>query len=176
MTDPTNPLTPYRKLGNQIKKSRITSKLDLDEVSEAIEIDEKTLKKIEIGALRPDEDILELLISYLNIGDKEADKLWDLAGYDLSEESDSPAETNLSKGIVMLLTPLNDNRTSYSDFLDVHYDKSGMVLNFKQVSGQNKPVDVAKIGVSYTQAQEIIRTIQRVLYNRQIVEDNKKDK
>lgn len=176
MTDPNNPLTPYKNLGSRIKKSRISSKMDISEVSAAIEIDEKTLKKIELGTLRPDEDVLELLISYLNIADKEADRLWDLAGYDSEGESDMNNLMNLSKGIVMLLSPANDNKTSYSDFLDVHYDKNGMVLNFKQVSGQQKPVDVARIGVSYTQAQEIIRIIQRVLYNRQIVEDNKKDK
>lgn len=175
MSDLNNPLTPYRKLGNQIKKSRITSKLDLSEVSAAIEIDEKTLRKIEIGALRPDEDILELLISYLNIEDKEADKLWDLAGYDESQDSDNSNDELSSKAVIMLLSPLNENKTSYSDFLDVHYDKNGMVLNFKQISGQQKPVDVARIGISYTQAQEIIRTIQRVLYNKQILKDNKKD-
>ena len=174
MSSDNNPINPYKSLGNKIKKSRILNNMELIEVSEAIEIEVNILKKIESGMLRPDEDILELLITYLNIEDNEADKLWELAGYE-SESVEEPKEINLTKGIVMMLSPLVNDKASYSDFLDVHYDKSGIVLHFKQVSGQKKPVDVAKVGVSYSQAQEIIRTIQRVLYNKQIIEDNKKD-
>lgn len=52
------------------------------EVSGAVEIDEKRLKRIEAGIERPAEDILLLLISHFGVADREAVQLWELADYD----------------------------------------------------------------------------------------------
>lgn len=174
-----NPLSPYKTLGNKIRRLRLNSKAKISDLSSAIEIDEKTLKKIESGSIRPDEDILDLIISYLNIEDKDADRLWELAGYDENEDKEIASEENLiQKSLVMLFnsSPSNDQKTLYSDSLDVHYNNTGVVFSFKQAVGQNKSSDVARIGMSWEQAREVNKTLQKVFIARQINPDKSSNK
>jgi transcriptional regulator with XRE-family HTH domain len=161
--------SPYKSLGSKLKTIRQKYSQTVAEVSGAVEIEEKLLAKIEEGIVRPDEEILELLINYFKVQDSDAIKLWSLAGYepDSLEFVDEPIDLgqstagSLPKSIIMLLSL--ESRTLYTDALDIHYDSNGLLFNFKQVVGQSKPVSVAKLGMSYEQAEQVHKTLQKVL-------------
>ncbi|MHB1865202.1 MAG: helix-turn-helix domain-containing protein [Candidatus Saccharimonadales bacterium] len=157
--------TPYKDLGLRLQRLRHKHKRSINEVCGAVEIEESTLHKIEAGVERPAEDLLEQLINHYQMEDTDALRLWSLAGYDTEDlvvdDSDPLVTDMLPKNIIMLLAL--EQRTLYSDSLDIHYDASGMVLNFKQVAGQTKPISVAKLGMSYEQANKVYETLQRVL-------------
>lgn len=157
--------TPYRNLGLRLKRLRHKHSRSIDEVCGAVEIDEKLLNKIEAGEERPAEELLEQLINHYQMDDDDALRLWSLAGYDIDDlvvEDNDPLVTEaIPKNIVMLLAL--EQRTLYSDSLDIHYDASGLVMNFKQVAGQKQPISVAKLGMSYEQAAKVYETLQKVL-------------
>lgn len=168
MSNSQNPLTPYKQLGNKLKKIRLASKVDLSDICSAIEIDEKMLRSIESGSTRPDEDILELLIRYLNISEREADNLWDLAGYEEINEIENPQENLMQKGLVMLVASLGDNKVNYSDSIDVSGDNNGVVIKFSQKNGQTKTTEISKIGLSYETAHQLITNLQKAFIQKQL--------
>jgi len=102
MSNTKNPQLPYKPLGAVLKKMRVSRQESLAEVSGAVEIDVDTLQIIEQGSIRPNEEILSLLISHFDIKDSEADRLWSLAGYDLNIAA--PAD---DKQVVMIFVALN---------------------------------------------------------------------
>ncbi len=155
---------PFISLGKHLKYVREQSQQSLAEVSGAVEIDERHLERIEAGQERPAEDVLLLLISYLGVHDQEAVQLWELADYD----SDIPEQIKLDglaqasgKSVIMLLAM--DVRTMYSDGLDVAGNQAGFVLNFTQTAGQSRTTPVASIGMSYEQAENVLRTLQQAM-------------
>lgn len=164
---------PYATLGQHLKNVREQSRRSLSEVSGAVEIDENQLKLIEAGLRRPDEEIMLLLISYFNITDQEALHLWELAHYDsdLNEhmQMDGSNEAQdigqmLSKPMVMLLSM--DVRTMYSDGIDVIWNESGLTMNFtqtNQIPNKRQNVPIAKVGMSYLQAQKVLRSLELAL-------------
>ena len=160
--------TPFKSLGSRLKRIRQKYSQTLAEVSGAVEIDEQLLSRIESGKERPAEDILELLINHFDMKDKDAINLWSLAGYEADSDDldddvpqvDQPLG-DLPKSIIMLMSL--EPRTLYTDALDIHYDSNGLLLNFKQVVGQSRPISVAKLGMSYDQAEQVQKTLQRVL-------------
>jgi hypothetical protein len=129
-----------------------------------VEIDEQLLNRIEAGEERPAEELLEQLINHYQMEDDDALRLWSLAGYDaddlLVEDIDPLISESLPKLIMLLAL---EPRTMYSDSLDIHYDNGGLVLNFKQSTGQKQPTSVAKLGMSYKQAEKVYETLQKVL-------------
>jgi transcriptional regulator with XRE-family HTH domain len=157
---------PFIALGKHLKYVREQSQQSLSEVSGAVEIDEKMLERIESGEERPAEDILLLLISHFGVQDQEAIQLWELANYD-GEMPDQIRSESIgfhpgNKPVVMLLAL--DMRTIYSDGLDINCAKAGLTLNFTQVSGrQAHPVPVAKVGMSYEQAEQVLITLEKAL-------------
>jgi|SRR5665213_3201960 len=157
--------TPYRSLGVRLKRIRDKYNRSITEVCGAVEIEEDLLDRIEAGEIRPGEDLLEQLINHYQMEDKDALNLWSLAGYDtedlIVEDNDPLMSGGLSKNIIMLLAI--DQRTLYSDSLDVHYSNSGLVLNFKQTAGQKQSISVANLGMSYEQAEQVLDTLQKVL-------------
>ncbi|HEY1645239.1 MAG TPA: helix-turn-helix transcriptional regulator [Candidatus Saccharimonadales bacterium] len=157
--------TPYKTLGLRLKRLRSKHNRTLTEVCGAVEIDEELLDRIEAGEERPGEELLEQLINHYQMEDTDALRLWSLAGYDtddlLVEDIDPLVAQAAPASIIMLLAL--EQRTLYSDSLDVHYDASGLVLNFKQVAGQKQPISVAKLGMSYEQAEKVHQTLQKVL-------------
>lgn len=164
------PEKPFADLGKHLKNVREQSKRSLAEVSGAIEIDERALKRIEIGQDRPDEDVMLLLISYFNVQDQEALHLWELAEYDseitdhvqFSEGSNDPDVASLmSKSVIMMLAM--DVRTMYSDGIEVNWTQSGVTLNFTQANGQGAPISVARVGLSHNQAEEVLHSLERAL-------------
>jgi transcriptional regulator with XRE-family HTH domain len=159
------PNTPYRSLGLRLKKIRHRYNRTAAEVCGAVEIDEKLLNKFEAGMEKPGEELLEQLINHYQMENNDALKLWTLAGYDIDdlmvEDTDPLMTGSLPSNIIMLLAI--EQRTLYSDSLDIHYDSNGLVLNFKQVAGQKQPISVAKLGMSYKQAEQVHQTLQKVL-------------
>jgi hypothetical protein len=166
---------PYKTLGSHLKYVREQSRQSLMEVSGAVEIDEERLKRIEAGLERPAEDILLLLISHFGVADREAVQLWELADYD----SDMPdrlrpetVEQQLSKNNVVMLVGF-DARTIYSDGLDVMWNDAGLTLNFTQATGPSQRMPVAKVGMSYDQAERVLATLQQALLRARYVGDTK---
>lgn len=158
---------PFVTLGKHLKYVREQSSQSLAEVSGAVEIEASLLERIEAGAERPHEDILLLLISYFNIQDQEAVQLWDLAGYD----GDMPDKIRggedqviNAKTTVMLLAI--DMRTMYTDGLDIEQNKAGLTLNFTQASTKQHPSPIARLGMSYEQAQMVLNQLQSALLQR----------
>jgi hypothetical protein len=178
------PEKPFANLGKHLRNVREQSKRSLAEVSGAIEIDEKSLRLIEIGQERPEEDVMLLLISYFGVQDQEALHLWELARYDSDltdhlqfNESghESGAATLMSKPVIMMLAM--DMRTMYSDGLEINWNQAGLTLNFTQTnhqtSGQAPAVSVARVGLSHTQAEQVLRSLERALLHAKYVGNTK---
>src|SRR3954471_20114293 len=73
--------TPYRPLGRHLKELRTRANESLAEASGAVEIDVRDLASFELGASKPSEDVLLLLISHFAAKDDEAVSIWEMAGY-----------------------------------------------------------------------------------------------
>lgn len=167
---------PYSSLGSHLKYVREQSNQSIAEVSGAVEVDEAYLEQIEAGVIRPDEDILLLLISYFGVKDREAVQLWEMARYDsdmpdeIRTYEDSGAQIS-GKPVVMLLAL--DMRTIYSDGLDVIVNQAGVTLNFTQTQSASQNNSVARIGMSHTQAQAMVETLQKALLHAKYGPKNK---
>ncbi len=158
------PQAPFITLGKHLKYVREQSRQTLSEVSGAVEIDEQRLERIEAGIERPAEDILLLLISYFGVQDREAVQLWELANYDGDMPDQIRPEGSAeftAKSVVMLVG--FDTRTMYSDGLDVIWNQAGITLNFTQTSGPAQTLPVARVGMSYDQAEQVLQTLQQAL-------------
>jgi len=155
----------FATLGKHLKYAREQSQQSLAEVSGAVEIDEKTLERIELGFERPSEDILLLLISYFDVQEQEAVQLWELADYDSDVPEQLRVESDAKHGgkpVIMLMAM--DMRTVYSDGLDINNGKTGLTLNFTQsVDNNQKQQPVARVGMSYDQAEQILAQLQMTL-------------
>jgi transcriptional regulator with XRE-family HTH domain len=174
---------PFADLGKHLKNVREQSKRSLAEVSGALEIDEHALHEIEIGQERPDEEVMLLLISYFNVQDQEALHLWELADYDsdlsdhlqFSGPGDEPETNTQAKPIIMMLAL--DVRTLYSDGIEISQNKAGLTMNFTQAnsqgSGHSAAVSVARVGLSYNQAEEVLRSLERALLQAKYVPNTK---
>ena len=162
MREPEN--KPFQPLGGHLKYLRELSHQSLAEVSGAVEIDEAALVRIEAGIERPAEDVLLLLISYFDMKDQEAVQLWELAGYDGEVPEQIRRNDDISinhKNVVMLLAM--DMRTVYTDGLEVTTNQAGVTMNFAQTTGPGKVAPVARLGMSYDQAKQVITTLQMAL-------------
>jgi len=151
----------YISLGRHLRQAREQSRQSLAEVSGAVEIDEATLSSIEAGQQRPSEDILLLLINYFDVQDQEAVQLWELGNYDgdLPEELQPENEPKMgNKAVVMLMAM--DLRTMYSDGFEVLPGKTGLTLQFTQTASDGLTAPVARVGMSYEQAQQVLRELQ----------------
>jgi transcriptional regulator with XRE-family HTH domain len=162
-----NASSPFKMLGNHLKYLREQLKESVIEVSGAVEIDASDLERIEQGQERPTEDILLLLIQHYDMQDQEAVQLWELAGYD---GDNSPHRQKIeantaamfqNKQMVMLLAM--DMRTMYSDGIDITINQAGLTLNFTQTTGENQQTAVGRIGMSYDQAVEVMKTLEQAL-------------
>lgn len=167
--------TPYITLGSHLKYVREQSRQSLMEVSGAVEIEEERLRRIEAGIERPAEDILLLLISHFGVADREAVQLWELANYDGDMPDQLKPETAdnqlSSKNVVMLVG--FDTRTIYSDGLDVLWNDAGLTLSFTQATNPSQRAPVARVGMSYEQAERVLDTLQRALLHAKYVGDTK---
>ncbi len=153
---------PYRNLGDMLKSFREDKKQSIPEVSGAVEIEVQTLEKIETGEQRPAEEILALLISYFDIREEEATKLWELAGYNDVLDNSSQTTYDLNQQVAMVL-PM-DLRVVYTDMVHVMINDFGVVMNFMQGNGpKNQPLAVARIGMSHEHAKSVMDILAKSL-------------
>lgn len=164
MSEQPRPNAPFKTLGAHLKYVREHSHQTLSEVSGAVEIDERLLEKIEAGIERPAEDILLLLISHFDMQDQEALQLWELAGYNggMPDKNDPPGEPHANTKPVVMVVAL-EARTLYSDEMTAEVNQAGVTLTFSQSGGGAKTTPVARVGMSYDQAQRVIQTMQQVM-------------
>ncbi len=157
--------TPFSALGAAIRAMRLRAKESLVEVSAAIELPEERLGLIEKGELRPSEDIMELFIMHFTVQENEADKLWDLAGYDDKKSEamhHTHEEANNGQQTVMV-TPY-DARIVYTDMVHVMVNNYGVIMNFMQGAGpNNQPLAVARVGMSREHAKSVLEVLQKTL-------------
>jgi transcriptional regulator with XRE-family HTH domain len=164
---------PYRTLGYQLRNLRQKNKQSITDVSGAVEIEQSYLEKIEKGAILPTEDILLLLISHFGLSNEPAMKLWKLAGYDKLSDPDQLDPELLSQQSSVLLLPI-DARIIYSDSVNVKKNEYGVTVNFMQSSNQkdDKPLSIARIGMSKEQAKNVVNSLQRVLADQKTKKDS----
>lgn len=152
--------TPFKQLGKSLKQLRVKRNETLAEVSGAVEIDSDFLSAIEAGSERPSEDVLALLISHFALKDEVATKIWELAGYergvgDGGEPMDGPQP--------VMVMPM-DLRIVYTDMVHVVVNDFGLVMNFMQTGGAgNKPLAIARVGMSREHAQSVLEVLQKTL-------------
>lgn len=154
---------PYDTLGSHLRYLREQQKESVAEVSGAVEIDEYTLERIESGHERPAEDILLLLISHFKMQDQEAVQLWELAGYDNETSGRQRAEDILQdvagqKSVIVVVGM--DSRTIYTDAIKVRADQAGVTMNFGLLNSEQKSQSVARLGMSYDQAERVLHELQ----------------
>lgn len=156
---------PYKPLGSRLRGMRERLCESIAEVSGAVEIDTETLAKFELGADRPTEDILLLLISHFAVKEDEADKLWELAGYEQHDTGSfhmTSDELGNLKNTVLVM-PF-DVRITYTDMAHVMVNDHGVVMNFMQSAGPNgQPLVVSRMGMSREHAQSLIDLLQKTL-------------
>lgn len=159
---------PYQTLGKHLRYLREQSKESVAEVSGAVEIDEQHLERIESGHERPAEDILLLLISHFNMQDQEAVQLWELAGYDSDDTVRTKTEDMIQDSIASGHKPVVvvmgvDARTMYTDSVNIDADQAGVTMQFGQKMGKGQQLPVAKLGMSYEQAERVLHELQMAL-------------
>ena len=154
--------SPFRTLGKHLKILRENQRKSLAEVSGAVEIDSDELERIEKGEERPSEDLLMLLVSYFDLQDHEAVLLWDSAGYIRGDKERFHGLDDPQTKIATILLAL-DVRVMYSDGIVVTGNESGVILSFLQRAEQDQPLPVARIGMSYTQAEEVLQVLEIAL-------------
>lgn len=146
---------PFRILGWHLKLAREQNSETLSDVSGAVEIETEFLENIEQGKSRPTEDVLMLLINHFDLGDAEANSLWELAGY-VSEKAEIKPDTTTTNNI--------DLRIIYTDLSHVMVNDYGVVLNFLQSSGlNNQSLLVSRVGMSKEQARYLLKVLQHSL-------------
>lgn len=152
------PKAPFQTLGTHLKYLREQLKESCAEVAGAVELDETQLANIEAGLERPAEEVLLLLISHFEMADHEAVQLWESAGYtgEVPEQL-QPKDLQSGKTVVMLLGM--DTRTMYTDGIEVSSSPAGINLTFTQIGGQEQPLQVGRFGMSYEQAEQVLRAL-----------------
>ena len=160
MNQPSIGPPPYAKLGQKLRNYRKSHRESLAEVSGAVEIDEHILERYEAGIDRPDEEILNLLINHYRLEDIRAGELWELAGYSIEHINDQVVMDEImtaAKQVIMVFA--SDGRAPYTDGIHIDCNKQGMHMSFTQSTPNNKAVTVARLGMSYEQAEEISKAI-----------------
>jgi transcriptional regulator with XRE-family HTH domain len=147
---------PYKSLGSHLKYVREQRNETLAEAAGAVEIDAETLERYESGFECPAEDVLMLMIDHFNVKDQEAVQLWESAGYARNDSRPRSPLDNIDKTSAVVVLAL-DMRTQYTDGIEITAGKTGLVLQFTQ-GAEAQPV--AKLGMSYDQAEEVLKTLQ----------------
>lgn len=158
----SNPQTPFGSLGDRLRYFREARQESVAEVSGAVEIDMEVLERFERGEECPTEDVLTLLISHFGLHENEAVQLWEHAGFTRNMDSRGDGFHDTAGRPTIVLVAL-DARVMYTDGVAIAADQSGVVLNFMQPGVQSQQLPVARIGMSYEQAEQLLSTLQRTL-------------
>lgn len=151
---------PFKRFGEKLRVLRVQAKESLLEVSGAVEIDESTLKEIELGKKLPDEDILILLMNHFGLKDQEAVDMWELAGYS-NDDVKTMNDEQLLKQIMMVI-PV-DNRVAYSDSAHISANKNGLVVDFTLAAGHKQAQTVSRVGMGLEQAEALVKDLLRII-------------
>jgi DNA-binding XRE family transcriptional regulator len=154
----------FKAFGKELKTIREKAQETIDDVCAAVEMDTQTVVDLELGKTQPSEDLVLMLISHFALGEMQAIKLWQLAGY-------SPAKTSMTglspdgKGIVqMAFISAADARIIYTDMVHVSANQFGVVVNFLQgLGGNSQPLAVSRIGMSHAHAKSLIEVLQKTV-------------
>lgn len=153
---------PYKTLGKHLQVLRESRRKSLDEVSGAIEIEADRLEKIENGEERPTEDLLMLLINYFDLQDHEAIQLWNSAGYVKNDENRMHGLDESQSKVATILLAL-DVRVLYSDGAVITGNEHGVIMSFLQRIGQDQPLPISRVGMSYSEAEDVLRALERAI-------------
>lgn len=151
---------PYKNIGERLRAWRQRVHESVAEVSGAVEIDAEQLEKIEDGAVLPSEDILLLLISHLDVEERDAAAVLEQAGYGIR-----PRLSNMDEQIIkqtLMIIPF-DNRILYSDSVNISATPSGVVFDFLQTSSNPQPAAIGRIGMSLEHATRMHRLLTDIL-------------
>ena len=146
----------YQKFGKVLHSLRRKYHVTKSELCGALEINEELLSSIELGLVRPSEDLVELMISHFALDDQLADNLWLLAGYPLERLEDVTVQ--------IAQTTLSELKVTYTDLVHISVNNFGVVLNFMQnVGPHNQPMVVSRLGMSKEHAKSVADIITRTL-------------
>ncbi len=156
---------PFSNFGEALKQLRVSRKKSQLELSGAVEVDQLKLEAYELGAERPSEDILQLIIQHFNLRDEEARELWRLAGYNESPQdalfASNDEEAYQQKSV---LVSQHDARIVYTDMVQVMVNNFGVILNFMQGAGpNNNPLAISRIGMSREHAKSVLELLKKTL-------------
>jgi len=156
---------PYKNIGERLRKWRQQIHESVAEVSGAVEIDSEQLAKIEKGAVLPSEDILLLLISHLDVTEKDAAMILEQAGYVRTSADTPPGISNMDEQLIkqMLMIIPFDNRILYSDSVNISATPNGVVLDFLQITSNPQPATIGRIGMSLEQAGKMQILLAEIL-------------
>jgi transcriptional regulator with XRE-family HTH domain len=163
---------PYSKLGKRLLSIRKSLSETLHEVSGAVELDTDIIDSYEKGETRPSEDVLGMLISHFEIKGDEADELWELAGYTESSDTTNTvdAQYEMPPMPTVVVVPM-DNKTIYTDKVNVSVNSQGVVMSFMQESIMNgQSVPVSRVGMSIEHAKKVAEVLNKTI---QKYEENK---
>lgn len=147
---------PYVKFGQVVHSLRRTYHVTTKELCGALELSSEFLVRLEKGAERPSEDLVEQLISHFELDDNLANNLWILAGYPIEKIEDIAVQT--------AYMPAGELKATYTDLLHVSVNNYGVVLNFMQNIGpNNQPFVVSRLGMSKEHAQSVVDVLSRTL-------------
>lgn len=156
---------PFKQLGGNLKKMRVQRQETLAEVSGAVEIETELLSAYESGMQRPSEEILMLLMSHFALKEEDANKLWDMAGYnrDRVAGDDVSMTDDGSDRPPVLVMPM-DVRIVYTDMVHLTANDFGVVMNFMQTGGPSgKPLAISRVGMSRDHAKSVLEILQKTL-------------
>ncbi len=155
---------PYKRLGRYLRQLRVNKHESIDEVSGAVEMDASKLTEIELGAKRPSEDILLLLISHFEVKEEEAVKLWELSKFDSNELPVSSESNNELVKKTTAIVSSEEIKISYTDMVHVAVNNYGVVVNFMQSSGvDSQPMIVSRVGMSKEHAKSLIDVLKKTV-------------
>lgn len=153
---------PYQKLGQRLFEIRRGLKESLPEVSGAVELDTDIINSYEKGETRPSEDVLSLLINHFDVKDDEADELWELAGYVETGDQHVAMPADVMQMPTVVVVPM-ENKTIYSDKVNVTANNHGLVMNFMQESITGQSVPVSRVGMSLEHAKKVVTVLAKTI-------------
>lgn len=159
MRDDKKQETPFLSLGKYLKRIRQKHSESVAEVSGAVEIDIQKWQSYEDGVERPSEDILLLLISHFGISSQEAEKIWEMAGYDQQRFAglhENTAEQQLPQNIVVI--PF-DARIAYTDSVNVSASEFGVTIDFLQTGATSQPLAISRVGMSKEMVRQLMASL-----------------
>lgn len=169
----------FQDFGNQLKRIRLEANKTINDVSGAVELSSEKLQQIELGEVRPREELVFLLSSYFNLSFPKTQHLLRLAGYGKKVENTQTEFKSLfgslpankahdSQQFFLAISDLYDERTLYTNETSVNVSSSGVVIEFLQSAATNRdnqPKTIAKVGMSIEHAYQLRDILQHALDN-----------